>query len=319
MAAVTINLAGMNGNTGLVTGAVNGVMGKENGGQVKNGSIFAGNAKGGMASLIDQKRAQARKQAAKVIRDQFANDNKVTDSMDELRARNAEIEEELTVLGKEKKGYMEERDALQEKYGVDPDSQEQKDLDLLRKANNYFKMGNLSVLTEEELNRLAEMGGRTEYQQRVLEYDSVIGRIESQETELWNEKKANNSSIRGSKQAILEAGGKGIRAAKEAAEDILQAASDAIIGMLWEDAKSHVDEEMEKLIEAAKKQAEKKEEEEEKLEKAKEEKDEQEEMTEAIQESASEQEKLQGEIKKILKEAELLQEEMKGLVVDGTA
>lgn len=319
MAAVTINLAGINGNTGFVAGAVNGIMGKENGGQVKNGSIFAGNKKGGMSDLIEQKRAQARKQAAKVIRDQFAIDNKVTDSMDELRARNAEIEGELTVLGKQKEGLREERDALQEKYGVDPNSQEQKDLELLRKANNYFKKGNLSVLTEEELDRLANMGERTEYQQRSLEYDTMIGVVESQETDLWNEKKANTSAIQGSKQAILESGGKGIRAAKAAAEDILQAASDAIIGMLWEDAKNHVDEEMEKLVEAAKERAEKKEEEEEKLEKAKEEKDEQEELTEAIQESASEQEKLQSEIKKIMKEAELLQEDMKGLVVDGTA
>ena len=187
---------------------------------------------------------------------------------------------------------------------------------MLRKANNYFESGNLAILTKDELERLANMGERTEYQQRALEYDAIIEHITSIETKLNGEKMGNTSSITAAKQAILEAGGKGIRAAKEAAESILDAASDSIIGMLWQDAKKHVDEEMEKLVEAAKEQAEKKEEQEEKLEESKEEKEEQEEMTEAIRETASEQEKLQGEIKKILAEAELLEEDMKGLVVN---
>lgn len=73
---------------------------------------------------------------------------------------------ELNGLAEQKKGFMEERDALQEKFGIDPDSQEQKDLELLRKANNYFESGNLAILTKDELERLANMGERTEYQQR---------------------------------------------------------------------------------------------------------------------------------------------------------
>ncbi len=318
MASVTVNLAGINGNSGLGIHTANG-MGKGDGkdGQIKNSSIFAGNMKGGMSSLIEQKRAQARKQATKIIRDQFARDNEITDQMNELRARNEEIGEELDVLVKQKKGYMEEQEALKEKYGIAPDSQQEKDLELLRKASNHFKNGKFEKLSEEEVQRLADMGEPTEYQRRALEYDKVIGNIASMEEKLLNEKIANTGSIRSSKQAILETGGKGIRSAKEAAESILQAASDSVIGMLWEDAKKHVDEELEKVMEAAKEQAEKKEEEEEKLEEAKEKKEEQEELTEVIQESASEQTKLQDEIKKIMKEAELLKEDMKGLVVDG--
>ena len=317
MATVTINLAGIKGTPGYGIHAANDSnTEKGDGSQVKNGSVFIGNKKGGISDLIEQKRAQARKQATKVLRDQFARDNKITDNMNEMRARNAEIMGELNGLAEQKKGFMEERDALQEKFGIDPDSQEQKDLELLRKANNYFESGNLAILTKDELERLANMGERTEYQQRALEYDAIIEHITSIETKLNGEKMGNTSSITAAKQAILEAGGKGIRAAKEAAESILDAASDSIIGMLWQDAKKHVDEEMEKLVEAAKEQAEKKEEQEEKLEESKEEKEEQEEMTEAIRETASEQEKLQGEIKKILAEAELLEEDMKGLVVN---
>lgn len=315
MAAITVNLAGLNGNVGFGTNAAGG-MDRENGSQVKNGSVFLGNRNNNVDGLIEQKRAQARKQAAKVLRDQFARDSKVTDGMDELRARNMEIEEELKALYDQRKGFMEERDALKEKYGIAPDSQEEKDLDLIRKGSSLLKEGNLSALDKDELERLAGLGGRTEYQQRSLEYDKVIEHISSLEKELQNERMANISTITGTKQAILESGGKGIRVAKKAADSILQAASDAIIGMIWDAAKDHVDEEMEKLVEAAKEQAEKKEEEEEKLENIKEEKEEQKELTEDIQESSSEQTKLQDEIKKILKEAELLEEDMKGLAVD---
>ena len=317
MAAVTVNLAGLNGNVGFGTNAA-GEMDRENSSQVKNGSVFLGNRNNNnnVNSLIEQKRAQARKQAAKVLRGQFARDSKVTDGMDELRARNMEIEEELKSLYEQRKGFMEERDGLKEKYGIAPDSQEQKDLDLIRRGSSLWKEGNLSVLDKDELERLASLGERTEYQQRSLEYDKVIEHISSLEKELQNERTANTSTITGTKQAILESGGKGIRAARKAADSILQGASDAIIGMIWDAAKDHVDEEMEKLVEAAKEQAEKKEEEEEKLENIKEEKEEQKELTEDIQESTSEQTMQQDEIKKILKEAELLEEDMKGLAVD---
>ena len=316
MATVTINLAGINGNAGYGIHVDGSDAEKGESGQVKNGSVFVGNQKGGLSDLVEQKRTQARKQAAKVLRDQFAVDNKVTENMNGLRARNGEIMKELTDLAEQKKVYMEERDALQEKYGIDPDSQEQKDLELLRKANNYYKQGNLAILSKDELERLANMGERTDYQQRSLEYDAIIGHITSLQKELDAERTGNTSVITATKQSILEQGGKGIRAAKKAAESILDAASDSIIGMLWQDAKKHVDEEMEKLVEAAKEQAEKKEEQEEKLEESKEEKEEQEEMAEAIRETASEQGKLQDEIKKILAEAELLEEDMKGLVVN---
>ncbi len=316
MAAVTVNLAGLNGNAGFGTNAAKGMYG-ENGGQTKNGTVFLGNKNNGINSLIEQKRAQARKQATKVLRDQFAKDNKITDGMNELRARNAEIEEEMRALYEMRKGYMEERDALMEKYGVDPDSQEQKDLELIRKGSSLMEAGNLAAMGKDELERLAGLGERTEYQQRSLEYDKIIDHIVAMEKELQNERMGNTSSITATKQAILEAGGKGMRTAKKMAGSILDAASDAIIGMLWEDAKEHVDEELEKLMEAAKEQAEKKEEEEEKLENIKEEKEEQEELTKTIQESSSEQAKLQDEIKKIMQEAELLEEDMKGLAVDG--
>ena len=96
MATVTINLAGINGNSGYGIHAANGSnTEKGDGSQVKNGSVFIGNKKGGISDLIEQKRAQARKQATKVLRDQFARDNKITDNMNERSGtpcrRNSEL------------------------------------------------------------------------------------------------------------------------------------------------------------------------------------------------------------------------------------
>lgn len=317
MATVTVNLAGINGTIGYGMNAANS-MGIGNSGQVKNGSIFAGNVNNGSAGLIEQKRAQARKQAMKAIMDQFAGDNEVTDCMDGLRERNTQIKEEISSLQHQRDSYAQEQEALKGQYGIDPEGQEQKDLDLIRKANKAMAEGNLGSLSKDELDRVANMGELTEYQRRMLEYDEVIEDYDALIDDLKDERMANNGSIRSIKQALLEENGKGMRDAQSTADAILDAASDAIMGMIWQDAKNHIDEEMEKLVEAAKKQAEKKEEEEGKLEAVKEDTEEQEKLTEAIQESAADQSKLQNEIQKILKESELLEEDWKGLVVDGT-
>lgn len=317
MATVTVNLAGINGTIGYGMNAANG-MGIGNSGQVKNGSVFAGNVNNGSAGLIEQKRAQARKQAMKAIMDQFAGDNEVTDRMDGLRERNTQIKEEIFSLQHQRDSYAQEQEALKDQYGIDPEGQEQKDLDLIRKANKAMAEGNLGSLSKDELDRVANMGELTEYQRRMLEYDEVIEDYDALIDGLKDEKKANTGAIKSIKQALLEENGKGMREAQNTADAILDAASDAIMGMVWQDAKNHIDEEMEKLVEAAKKQTEKKEEEEEKLEAVKEDTEEQEKLTEAIQESAADQSKLQNEIQKILKESDLLEEDLKGLVVDGT-
>lgn len=321
MGTVTIHLAGLNGNMGAGIGVADS---KEKGGsesgQVKNGSIFAGNINNMTNARMEQKRAMARKQASKALLDQFAADNEVTDKMDELRARNVAIDDEISYLMDEKRGYEKEQEALKEKYGIEPDSEQQKQLDLIRKANRAMKAGQLGNLSKEELEQIANMDKSqlTEYQRRSLEYDKVIENFESAITELKEERIDNNAYIKESKQGLLKTSYKGIAKAYKAADTILKAASDEIIGMVWEDAKKHMDEEMEELIEAAKKKAEEKEEQEEKLEAAKEKKDDQKEFAGAIQEEAAEQAKLQNEINKIVKDAELLEEDMKGLMVDGT-
>lgn len=314
----TINAAGLNGNTGLGIGVTGGSglikSSGENKSQIKNGSIFAGNINNMSTDKIEQKRAQARKQATKAIMDQFASDNQVADALDESRARIQELKGIKVEYQDEKKYYLQERENLKDIYQIDEDSQEQQDLDLIRKANQALKTGKLGDLSKEELDRVANMGDLTEYQSRSLEYDTVIDYYDSLLEDCDKEIRNGNAGISATKLEMLK--NDGMVKANKAADKILEAGSKAVIGMLMADAKNHIDEEMAKLVEAAKEAAKKKEEEEEKLESIKEEKEKTEELVEDIQESSSEQDKLNQEIKKILKDQELLEEDIKGLVVD---
>lgn len=107
-----------------------------------------------------------------------------------------------------------------------------------------------------------------------------------------------------------------MKKAQDAAEDIMEAASDEILGMLMEEAKDHIDEEQEKREEQAEKIAEKKEEQEEQLEKSKERHDELEEVTEAIREVSEDSADVQRELDDILEKMKLLKEDLKGAKVD---
>ncbi len=319
MGTVTINLAGMTGNPGVgfaVTGS--GEKGKGEGGQVKNGSVFAGNINNMSNDRIERKREMARRQASKALMDQFGTDCVSTDKMDELSIRNEEINREVSALTDQRKMFAKEQEALKETYGIGENSEEQKQLELIRKGNKAFKSGDWSSLSKEELEQIAGMDTSqlTEYQKRALEYDDLLGQFDREIAALEDEKRMNGYTTRSLKSGLLKTSYKGIMQAYRTADAINEAASKEIIGMAWEDAKKHVEEEFQEMVEAAKEKAEEKKEEEEKLEEAKAEKEEQKELTEDIQDASADQEKLQGELKKIMEGAELLEEDMKGIVVD---
>lgn len=147
-------------------------------------------------------------------------------------------------------------------------------------------------------------------------YKEQIANIEKEiETE--------NAIIRGTKLERLKKDP--MVAAKNQADEVMDAASKEIVGMLMDEAKDHIDEEMEKKLEEAKKKAEEKKEQEEKLEKTKEKKEQQEELTEKIIESteqmaeiSSAQEDVLQEVKDLVNKMNLLGEDIKGAAVDET-
>lgn len=122
-----------------------------------------------------------------------------------------------------------------------------------------------------------------------------------------------DSSLRRSKIARLESSP--MLEAQEQADEIMQAASEDIQGMLWQEAKDHIDEEQKKREEQAEKLAEQKEEQEELLEKAKENREEQEELIEVLQEK-TDVDDLQKELDDMLEKMKLIEEDLKGTTVD---
>lgn len=319
-------------------------LGKKQDGQMKNGSIFAGNMRASNDPVMQRKkRAQAK--ALKIVRDTWAGDKKIDDGQEERKQRIKELqgnnEKNTDII----KGYREYGEQLREQYGVAEDSQEQKDLELMLK-------GYSADLTEEERNRLDELAGKplTEYQQRILDLEDSIDIYKAEIVEANKEIKELSDIIKGVRQERLKSHNM-VDAQKEADEMLKDAAKEAAYGLMME-AKDHVEEEMEEQIEKAKEKAEKKEEQEEKLEEKKQEKEEKEEALEGqreetrlarevreeqrkeAREQAREQEdllqealpyaspsaiapsKMKSEIKAMLQKMKLLEEDIKGAQVD---
>lgn len=173
---------------------------------------------------------------------------------------------------------------------------------ILEKRELKERMAAYEDMPEEEMTEemLAEKReAMREYQKQLDALDTEMGNL--------------HRALHDTEQGRLEKSP--MREAQEMAEDILEAASQEIIGMAWAEAKDHIDEEQKKREEQAEKAAEKKEELEEKLEKAKEDREEAEELVEAIKEATS-MDDVKREINEMLDKMKLIEEDIKGAKVD---
>lgn len=291
-------------------------------------TIFAGNFNKKF-DPIAQKKQQARDQAMKIVRDAWAGEQELDADLEEKRSKIREYQTSMSEASSKLKEIDENRQALKDSYGVSDDSKEEQDLKLLEKEMDAQKAGSGMQLTEEEEARIKEIKekGLTEYQQRSLELKESRGTYEEQLTQARAGAKAENSAIMTMKINRLKS--QTMIKASQSADEVLEAAGQEIIGMLIDEAKDHIDEEMEEKKEAAEKKAEKEEEEEEKIEKIKEDKAEKEEFSEGVAEQVedisqymvemdSTMNEVQQEIKKIMDEMKLLEEDLKGAEVDTT-
>ncbi|MBO5056558.1 MAG: hypothetical protein J6C64_09455 [Lachnospiraceae bacterium] len=291
----------------------------------KSGStIFAGSLNKTL-DPIAQKKKEARKQAMKIVSDTWAGDKKIDSDLEERRNKIAELRSEIGQARSAINDIEAEREKLREAYGVEADSQEEKDLKLLEKEIDAKIPGSNVSISKEEAEKIEELkaAGLTEYQKRSLEMKEETVYYENQVYEKEKEIEVENAVIRGTRLERLKKDP--MVKAQAQAEDILEAASKEIIGMLADEAKEHIDEEMEEKKEAAKEKAEEEKELEEKLEKIKEKKKEREELTEDILEAAGEmvqlddvQSEVQQEIKDLVSKMKLLEEDIKGAAVDKT-
>ena len=297
------------------TGSMDATKNKE-----QNKAIYAGNLNK-VLDPIAQKRDKARAQAMKVVGDAWDADKKIDDDIKARYDRIGDYKKELKEANTELRWFADERETLRKAYGVEEDSREQLDLKLLEKRVDA-KRGQVS-LTKEESERLEEIdrAGLSEYQQRSMEMYEESRYYDDMKIAAERGIEAESRAISTIKQAKLKS--QGMIKADAQAEKIMEEAGEEIIGMLMEEAKEHIDEEMEEEKEQAEKAEAKKEEQEERLEKAKEKKEQQEEITEQLSdvteymaEMDNSMGDIQKELKKITEEMKLLEEDLKGAAVD---
>ena len=272
---------------------------------------------------IAAKREEAKKKAMKIIGDAFANDRKIDEDLD---ARSEHIRKLKAVQNDANKAIYEiesDRAALRDEYGIEANSQEEKELQLLEKEFRARQKGSDVQLTKEDMEEIAKIKakGLTEYQSRSMEMLDYEKPYLDAAYEAKQGIEEENLTISAIKRELEK--NTGMLKAQDKADAIEEAASKEIMGMLVDEAKEHIDEEAKEAEEKAKEKQEKEEELQEKIDAARERRKEEEELTEDIVESAQDLNvttanvnDAQKDIKDMMNKLALVEEDMKGATVD---
>lgn len=231
----------------------------------KRKSLFAGDFQL-TNDPVEQRKKLAQKQALKVVRDAWENDQTVNQSIEERRSHYQQMKVLRDEATEEAARLSEAEKNLQEQYGVSDDSKEQQDLELLEKYQDYKNGVTTNPLTKEEMEQVSELIKQplTEYQKRALELNAQAGKfkIDARDARL-----AMKDDVADVKSILLEKlKSNPMLDAQKAAEEIWKAANEDLIGMAVEEAVEHLEEKMEEQEEKAEKSAEEQEEKDEQLE-----------------------------------------------------
>lgn len=238
--------------------------------QKKQGnSIFAGDSY--LANdPIEEKRKQARQEAWNIVSGAWQTDRDIDESVQGLRDKYKEMQE----LQKEAVSSIEEingrMDGLKEQYNIDPESEEQKTLELLMKKQDVDNGVSDTSLSKDELEQLKNIDTSklSEYQTRMLELNSMNG---IHKKDLQRAEAVMKSTVSGITSIQLERLKKHPMVdANKQADDLMEAAGKEIQGMLINESKENVDEQLQEEKEKAEEAAEEKKKDEEELQEIKE-------------------------------------------------
>lgn len=248
---------------------------------------------------IALRRQQAQKKAMKFVQDAWNGDRKMDQSQAEIREVQKQQWEEAQYNQERVKECKDRKENLRQQYGIDADSQEQEDLELLMRGA-YGDPNN--PLTEEEEARLEELRSQplTEYQEKCLEINNEEFIFKNRQQSAEDYAGYLLSSLTDMKLERLKY--HKMADAQKNADKVMEQASEDIQGMLVEEARDYVDETYEEQREEAKKEAEEKEEQEEKIELRREQKELIEERIETAQENTHEAEEAEKEQSKDARE-----------------
>ena len=241
--------------------------------QQRKATIFAGDLPL-HKDPITLRRQQAQKKAMKFVQNAWNADRKTDQSIAEYESLAQEQKQEIKLNRDKILECRDRKENLREDYGVEKDSQEQKDLELLERRH-YPNNGEFADVdfTEEERKRLKELEDEplTEYQQRCLEIDGEEQIFQIREGKAESALEAYNGAVRSIKQERLKH--HEMTDAQINAKEVMEQAGKDIQGMIVEEARDQVDETYEEQREEAKEKAEEKEAQEEKIELRKEQKE----------------------------------------------
>lgn len=272
---------------------------------------------------IAAKREEARKRAMKIVGDAFTNELKIDDDLNTRRDKVKALQQEKGEAKRAIKEIEDGREALRDMYGVDPDSKEEQDLKLLEKEVRSKMPGSEIILSKEEKEQIAKIreNGLSEYQERSLDMLESETYYHQTVYEADIEIKTENQIISATELERLKS--HAVIDAEKQADAIMDAASDEIVSMLVDEAKTHIDDEAEEKKEQAKAEKEKQEEVQEKIDAAKARRKESEELTEdildGVQEAShmtSDVNQAQQEIKDMMNKMKLIEDDIKGAAVD---
>lgn len=290
-----------------------------------NRTSIDGSALKGTSDPIAAKREEARKKAMQIVGRAFTNEQKIDDDLNARRVRITKLQQEKGESSRAIKEYEEDRSDLREMYGIEEDSQEEKDLKLLEKDIRSQMPENDVHYDDGDLEKIAALRerGLTEYQQRSLEMleqevpHAIIMYENKKEIMLENQIISATENERLKSNPILTA--------QKQAEAIMDGASKEIMGMIVDEARDHIEEEADKDKEKAKAEKEKEEELQERIDAAKERRKENEKLTENIVEGSANLEAVQNnmktaqqDVKDMMSKLSLIEDDLKGAAVDNT-
>lgn len=237
-----------------------------NGKSIFLGDVFGEKDKDSLKERVDEKKELALKQARKIIEDAWKGDIRQAESIDDVRKMKEELLLEKAEINGKLHGINEQKDDLKKQFGVEDDSTEQKDLELLCKYQDNL-LGEYKEFSKEEIERLEELQTeeRTEYQKRYLKLNGSVGSLKLSQM-------LKDRQIRAISEVITDASIEQLKdqsmvKADKAAEEITSAASEQIKEMIADEAvekkeKEEKEEEIEKeeKLEAEQKKIEEKEE-----------------------------------------------------------
>lgn len=278
---------------------------------------------------IDAKRLRARKQAMKLISDAWKSADKTDKNIDDMKFDKLNKLDEITELKNKVSDLENEKEAYRVDYGVDKDSQEQKDLELLEKYQNNRYGSDEDTFSKEELERLKELQNTplTEYQEKVLKLNSSQIHFKDEIGQKELKIACTTASIalaeidRDKSQEMLKA--------HDSADQIIGAVEGEVKNLLVNEGKDNIDDKVEENKEKADEAEKKQEEQQEKIDEKRKERKEQEEIIEGQAEA----DKLemnasvkgndidhvteaQKQIVRIMKDNKLLNEDIKGIDID---